>query len=189
MKNFTLTYDEKKVLLATAREVICAELENRNPILAEPDGIMNEACGAFVTIHLDGHLRGCIGHIIARLPLFRTIISNARSSAFGDPRFTPVRLEELSRIDIEISVLSPLWKIEKPEMVVPGTHGIYISRGGRAGVLLPQVPLEQDWSRETFLTHGCYKAGLPGDAWKDDNTIIEVFTALVFGEKNDNSNE
>ena len=182
MEKFTLTESEKKLLLETAREVITAELERRKPTLPEPSGVLKEACGAFVTLHRKGSLRGCIGHIVARLPLFKTIESMAKSSAFGDPRFSPVTAEELEEIDIEISVLSPLWTASGPEEVETGIHGIFITRGFRSGVLLPQVPVEQGWDRDEYLTHGCYKAGLPGDAWKDPATKIELFTAIVFGE-------
>ncbi|MBI9102968.1 MAG: AmmeMemoRadiSam system protein A [Spirochaetales bacterium] len=185
MSDFSLNPSEKKILLESAREIITAYLEKRKPILLEPTGILTTNCGAFVTLHLKGRLRGCIGHIVARLPLYKTIETMAKSSAFGDPRFSPVTKEELDEIDIEISVLSPLYPAESPEDVVPGTHGIFITNGFHSGVLLPQVPVEQAWNREEYLTHGCYKAGLPGDAWRDPATKIELFTALVFGENDE----
>ena len=137
-----------------------------------------------MTLHHKGALRGCIGHITARLPLWKTIESMAEASAFRDPRFPALTAGELEEIDLEISVLSPLWEASSPEEVITGTHGIYITRGFQAGVLLPQVPVEQGWNREEYLTHGCYKAGLPGDAWTEKTTKIELFTAIIFGEAN-----
>jgi AmmeMemoRadiSam system protein A len=106
----------------------------------------------------------------------------ARASAFQDPRFPSLPEEELPDIDIEISVLTPLQKISDPSLVEVGRHGVFIQKGGRSGVLLPQVATEQEWDRDTFLTHTCYKAGLPGNCWKDPHSEISVFSAIIFGE-------
>jgi AmmeMemoRadiSam system protein A len=107
----------------------------------------------------------------------------AAASAFEDPRFPPVRGDELDALSIEISVLSPLERISDVEKIRVGVHGLIMRRGARSGLLLPQVAVEQGWDRDTFLTHTCYKAGLPGDAWKSPDTIIEIFSALVFHEE------
>ena len=174
---------QKGELLKTAREVIVASLEGRSPRLPPAEGLYTRPCGAFVTLHKGGRLRGCIGHIVARRPLLETIEEMARAAAFQDPRFPPVTPEEMAAIDLEISVLSPLETLENPGDLIPGTHGLYLSRGTRTGVLLPQVATQEGWDRETFLTHTCFKAGLPGDAWRDSSTHLQVFTAQVFGEK------
>jgi AmmeMemoRadiSam system protein A len=186
---FTLSANERKILLNLARETIAASFDSREPgakpLASIPDGwdSLRVPCGAFVTLHSHGRLRGCIGNIVGTRPLAETVAAMARSSAFEDPRFPPLKRIELDSIDIEISVLSPLETVDSPDRVIPGTHGVYITKGFRSGLLLPQVATEQGWDRETFLTHTCYKAGLDGDAWKRPDTEIQVFTAIVFGEK------
>jgi AmmeMemoRadiSam system protein A len=107
----------------------------------------------------------------------------ARQAAFSDYRFRPVTNRELAGIDIEISVLTPMRKLERPEEIVVGRDGLSIQRGKDAGVLLPQVPVEQGWDREAFLDHACLKAGLPTGSWKDRDTRLYVFQADIFGEK------
>ncbi len=139
--------------------------------------------GAFVTLHKKGELRGCIGTFRSDKNIDEVVREMALASAFEDPRFSPLQPEEIDEIDIEISVLSPLRKIKDISEIEVGKHGLYISRGFRSGVLLPQVATEYNWNRETFLIHTCLKAGLPEDAWKDPSTRIEVFSAEVFGEK------
>ncbi len=182
--DFNLTEFEKKLLLETARESIAGHLENRKKRYGQPTEKLKTPLGAFVTLHINGKLRGCIGHMMPVYPLFSAIQHLALESAFRDPRFPPLTLEELPHIDIEISVLSPLERIYSIENIKVGTHGILMHNSGRSGVLLPQVPLEQGWNRDEFLTNTCYKAGLPGDCWKDSATEIEIFSAVVFGEKN-----
>ncbi|MBI9105897.1 MAG: AmmeMemoRadiSam system protein A [Spirochaetales bacterium] len=180
--DFTLSEKEKDILLITARERIKADLSGKKPAYPEPTDHLSEVCGAFVTLHKQGILRGCIGNIIGRRPLIETIREMAHSSAFEDPRFPPLRTEELELIDIEISVLSPLWKIKDVSEIETGKHGIYMQKGFSGGVLLPQVALEQGWDRMTFLQHTCMKAGLPVNAWKDPSTVIEIFSAVIFRE-------
>ncbi len=181
--NFKLTDMEKKILLETARESIISHLEKRNAVYTEPKGILTELCGAFVTLHKNGSLRGCIGHMTGTAPLFSTIIDMACSSAFQDPRFSPVTIKEFQEIDIEISVLSPLKRTGNISDIEVGKHGIYMKSGYNSGVLLPQVALEQKWDRDTFLTQTCYKSGLHGKAWKDTGIEIYIFSAEIFGEK------
>jgi AmmeMemoRadiSam system protein A len=138
--------------------------------------------GAFVTLHKGVELRGCIGHLTPRDPLFLTVQQCAVSAAREDSRFLPVKSEELPDISIEISVLAPLQGIRDPLQVKVGEHGLMISRGQRRGLLLPQVATENRWDRGTFLAQACRKAGLPEFAWRDPATRIEVFTAYVFSE-------
>ncbi len=140
-------------------------------------------CGVFVTLHKKGELRGCIGTFRSDKNIDEVVQEMALASAFDDPRFPPLQPEEIDEIDIEISALSPLRKIKDINEIEVGKHGLYITRGFRSGVLLPQVATEYNWDRETFLIHTCLKAGLPEDAWKDPATRIEVFSAEVFGEK------
>jgi AmmeMemoRadiSam system protein A len=179
---FQLTEEEKRALLHTAREAINARLSKTQGKYPPATGTLSAPCGAFVTLRKRGSLRGCIGFVTAARPLAETIREVAVSSAFEDPRFPPLRREELEDISIEISVLSPLERITDPDRIRVGTHGIMIKRGFHSGLLLPQVATEQGWDRDTFLTHTCYKAGLPADAWKDPDSRIEIFSALVFHE-------
>jgi AmmeMemoRadiSam system protein A len=183
--NVMISESDRRALLARAREAIRARLENRNPVY--PDvGLAKETLGAFVTLHksaVPGHrvLRGCIGRMRTDEPLPSTIIAMALSAAFDDPRFPPLRLEELATIDIEISVLSPFEPCKASE-VEPGLHGVYLSRAFHSGVFLPQVASEQGWNREELLTQLCLKAGLEPGAYNAKDASLYRFTATVFGE-------
>jgi AmmeMemoRadiSam system protein A len=179
--SFDVTQEEKSILLRTARESLQAAFRGDSGHLPEPtDNIMTK-CGAFVTLRKEGMLRGCIGNVTPEQALFEAVRDLALSSAFRDPRFPPLEEKELRQVEIEISVLTPLEPI-KPEEVEVGTHGLLMRSGLRSGLLLPQVPVEQGWDREQFLTHTCYKAGLPGTCWQDPDTEIYSFTAIVFSE-------
>lgn len=181
MMRLEMNQEQKDFLLNLARETIKAKLENRKPKTGPVPPELTEEYGAFVTLHKEDRLRGCIGHIVAEGPLNETIEKMALSAAFRDPRFPPLQKEEYEQIDIEISVLSPLEPCKAEEVVV-GRHGLYIKRRGAAGVLLPQVPIEQNWDRITFLDQTCKKAGLTPGCWKDPETELLCFEALVFGE-------
>ncbi|MCX5752828.1 MAG: AmmeMemoRadiSam system protein A, partial [Candidatus Krumholzibacteria bacterium] len=182
--NPELTRDDKVFLLKLARSAIEAECRGTKLAIApSPSPIMREPRGAFVTLKKAGQLRGCIGYIEAIKPLAATIEEMAKAAAFSDLRFNPVRTEEIPDLEIEISVLSPLSEVRDPSTVVVGTHGLIVSRGSNRGVLLPQVPTEWGWDRETFLAQTCAKAGLPEGAWKEKGTRIESFTADVFSER------
>ncbi len=179
-----LTKNDKVFLLKLARSVIEAECKgSKLTVSAPPSPIMREPRGAFVTLKISGRLRGCIGYIEAIKPLAETIREMAKAAAFSDWRFEPVRTEELPAIELEISVLSPLFEVRDPSTIVVGTHGLVVSRGSHRGLLLPQVPVEWGWNRETFLSETCVKAGLPEGAWKEKGTKIEAFTADVFSER------
>jgi len=146
--------------------------------------MLNEPMGAFVTLHENGRLRGCIGNMVGSVPLYKTVADMAIEAATGDPRFSAVTAGELDNMDIEISVLSVLKRVKDASQIqVPG-NGVIVKRGSRTGVYLPQVAVETGWSRDQFLTSLCSeKAGLEPDAWKDPSTELYVFTAEVFGEK------
>lgn len=179
-----LNSEEKKALLGLARKAILRYLKDGGKAeLPEGTPALREKCGAFVTLHKDGELRGCIGNMVGRGPLVETVREMAVAAAVADQRFPGVRAEEMSSIDIEISVLSPMRRITDVSEIEVGKHGILMRRDLNQGVLLPQVATEWGWGRDEFLRHTCLKAGLPADAWKDPGTSIEIFSAQVFGEK------
>lgn len=152
--------------------------------LSESDPALLEEMGAFVTLHERGDLRGCIGNLVGNQPLYLTIRDMAIEAATGDPRFLPVKPSELKDIEIEISALSPLQRIDSTDKIQLGTHGVLVKKGFRSGVFLPQVATETGWSKEEFLSNLCaHKAGLSPDAWKDKSTEIYIFSAEVFSEK------
>lgn len=178
----TLSDDEKQILLKLARDSISARFTETEPPLPPAGGTFNMLCGAFVTLHKQGSLRGCIGYVRGIKPLGEAVRDLAAASAFDDPRFSPVQEAELPELEIEISVLSPLRQIADSAEIEVGTHGIMITRDHHSGLLLPQVATEYGWDRETFLSHTCGKAGLSRDCWKQRNTSIEIFSALIFSE-------
>jgi len=145
-----------------------------------PTDKLREELGAFVTLKIGGHLRGCIGNVQGSGELFRTVWNMAQSAAFEDPRFPPVNENDFDALDYEVSILSPIQVCPDPELVEIGRHGLVMSRDGRSGLLLPQVPVEWQWDRVTFLEQTCAKAGLPSDAWKAPGTTILWFEAIVF---------
>jgi AmmeMemoRadiSam system protein A len=180
-QHMQLSASDKKKLHDIARQSIAAGLEgNFPPPLTNISEVLREPRGAFVTLHLQGCLRGCIGLIEAVKPLAETIQEMALSAAFCDPRFPPLTPKEYHQIDLEISVLSPLQQINDIEAIQVGLHGLYIRQGSCRGLLLPQVATEYGWDRETFLQQTCVKAGLPPMAWKDPETVISVFSADIF---------
>jgi len=184
-----LERSEQRTLLQLARSTVTDYLNRgTDPVVDVADEELTprlESPGAaFVTLRNAGQLRGCIGHIIAVKPLYESVAENAYN-ACRDPRFTrdPVTSRELSHLDIEISVLTPMRRLLDPRAVRVGTDGLLMVRGRNRGVLLPQVPVEQGWDREEFLAEACLKAGLPVDAWRDPQTEIYRFSAQVFGER------
>ncbi len=174
------TPQERALLLQLAREAIVSRLEGREMVAFEPAPHLSEPRGVFTTVYLGDRLKGCVGYPLALMPLYRAVLETARGAAFDDPRFAPLTLAEAPAMGISLSVLSPLRPIAA-EDVVPGRHGLLISRGDRRGLLLPQVPVEHGWDRITFLEQTCRKAGLPLDAWQH-GVQIEAFTAEIFGE-------
>ena len=179
-----LSPDEKQILLKAARESILAEFSEGEVAKVDYKAYpkLKMELGAFVTLHINNQLRGCIGYIIAQKPLFETIVEAAKHSAFGDPRFPELSRAEFDEIEIEISVLSPFETINSYDDIIIGKHGLLLDEGGRA-VLLPQVATEQNFNRAEFLTALCHKAGLYGQYWKERKLNIKVFSALVFSEE------
>jgi AmmeMemoRadiSam system protein A len=181
MKDF-LNPEEQDFLLRLARQTIEAYLKSgkRGRPKSVPEKL-SEKRGAFVTLKVDGRLRGCIGYPVPAKPLAETVAEMALAAATQDYRFPPLQVEELGRLKIEISVLTLPRPVEDASEVEVGRHGIVISEGMDRGLLLPQVPTEYGWDRETFLRHGCLKAGLDEEAWRR-GAKIEVFEAQVFSE-------
>ncbi len=179
-----LNKEEKIYLLKLARETIVHLLKyGEYPKTTPVSEKVQQKFGVFVTLHKNGQLRGCIGYVEGIKPLYEAVMEMAKSAAFRDPRFPPVRMDEVPELEIEISVLSPLKKIKSVEEIKVGEHGLIIQRGFERGLLLPQVATQYGWNREQFLEQTCYKAGLPGNAWKDPETEIYIFTAEIFDEK------
>lgn len=177
--------DQKKRLLQIARESISSYVKDgKKKRFTEDDPALKQDMGAFVTLHENGELRGCIGNMIGHGPLYQTVADMAVEAAVGDPRFSKLSPQEIDTIDIEISVLSPLEKVNDVEDIkIPG-DGVLVRKGFSSGVYLPQVADETGWTKEEFLRSLCaHKAGLPPDAWRDPATEVYKFRAEVFGEK------
>ncbi|TET17196.1 MAG: AmmeMemoRadiSam system protein A [Candidatus Cloacimonadota bacterium] len=178
-----LSKEEKVFLLDVARNSLQAAVQGKPVPKIEPlTERLNEPKGVFVTLTMQGMLRGCIGFIQAVKPLVESVSEMAISAALNDPRFPPVSKEEIDELHIEISVLTPLKKIDDPEIIEIGKHGIYIRKDIFSGLLLPQVATEQGWNRKIFLEQTCRKAGLPPNAYKEPDTDIFIFQALIFNE-------
>jgi AmmeMemoRadiSam system protein B/AmmeMemoRadiSam system protein A len=176
-----LSEQDKKTLHHIAKTVI-ENMARGKPVpeFKVDAPILKESRGAFVTINKRGQLRGCIGYIEGRGPLYKTVEEMAQAAAFRDPRFNPVAEKELPDLEIEISVLTPLRRITDVNEIEVGKHGIYIKKGWYSGLLLPQVATEYGWDRKTFLEYTCQKAGLPTTAWKDKGIEIYIFSADIF---------
>lgn len=176
-----LDESERKALIGIARRALDRYVgTGKVPREEAVPGKLAAPGAAFVTITRNGRLRGCIGYTEAVAPLFKVVQECAVAAATEDPRFPPVSPKELPSLRVEISVLTPSFPI-RPEEVEVGRHGLMVAQGGLRGLLLPQVPVEWGWDRETFLDQTCVKAGLPPSAWRHGATL-RAFTAEVFGE-------
>jgi len=185
-----LSPEEGELLVRLARRTIETYLRSRRkpPAPKVPDKL-RERCGVFVTLTKGGELRGCIGQPLPKMPLVEAVIDSAVSSAVSDPRFLPVTVEELQEVQVEVSVLTPpeLIKVEDPrdhpKHVEIGRHGLIVEWAGRAGLLLPQVPIEWGWDAREFLSQTCMKAGLMPDFWLRRDVRISRFSAQIFSEE------
>lgn len=177
--------EQKKTLLKVARNTVEAVIRRQEITKPESDDLeLNAPCGCFVTLKNHDRLRGCIGQFTSDSPLIELVSEMAKASATSDPRFfaDPITADELEKLDVEISVLSPLKQTDDPMILKLGIDGIYIKKGRASGCFLPQVATETGWSKEEFLSYCCsHKAGLDADAWKDPATKVYLFTAEVFG--------
>lgn len=178
-----LTKTEQKELLKIVRKTIISFISTGNvpPVETASQGLNGEN-GCFVTIKQQKKLRGCIGNFVSDKPLYRLVQEMALAAASRDPRFYPMKPNDLVDFELEISVLSPLRKIDSVDEIQVGQHGLYIIKDSYQGVLLPQVATEYGWDRDTFLKHTCLKAGLPENTWQKECEIF-IFSAQVFGEK------
>ncbi len=187
---------ERRALTTLARRAICDEMHSRHPAFVHSPGTgegdagatgdrLNGPGAAFVTLHLGGELRGCIGYIEYPGLLRSAVDEVARKAAFEDPRFPPLTPDEIGLVEIQISVLSPLRRIQGSEEIQIGIDGLVVELGRRRGLLLPQVATQYCWSAEEFLENTARKAGLPPDAWRDAKAEIYAFSAEVFSEESE----
>jgi len=178
----SLSEEDRLTILAVARQGVLHAVFHGRPAGNFPDtGVFAQQCGLFVTLRDQGKLRGCIGVIEARATLGENLIRCAADAALHDPRFAPMRAEEIEDLHVEVSILSPMLRI-RPEEVEIGRHGLLVERGVRRGLLLPQVATEHRLSREQFLAETCFKAGLQRDAWRDPQTSLYGFECIIVAE-------
>ena len=181
--SFSLSKDEKQFLLKLARKSIFTYLKNHKRDEEEYfSKNLKTPSGAFVTLHLQGALRGCIGYVKPHKPLQDAIADLAISAAFSDPRFPALSEDEYPDLDLEISVLTPLQKISALSEIEIGRDGLVVKNGFNEGLLLPQVATEYKWDAQTFIEQTCHKAGLPSEAWQEDKSEIFSFSAIIFDE-------
>jgi len=180
-----LNNQQRNKLLQIARASINTYLQTGKKMeISETDPILKQEMGIFVTLNKHEELRGCIGNLTASQPLYLAVRDMAVEAAVDDPRFSALTLAELKDVDIEISVLSPLKRVDSADKIELGKHGVLVRKGYQSGVFLPQVATETGWSKEEFLNNLCvHKAGLAQDAWKDKQTELYIFNAEVFSEK------
>jgi AmmeMemoRadiSam system protein A len=178
----SLAEREKQLLLQLARSALTLAVATKPPQQDFPaEEFLQQPAGAFVTLHRRSRLRGCVGQLPGRDTLAEVVAHCARAAALHDSRFEPVQAAELSEIEIEVSVLSPLEDVTL-EAIEAGKHGLVVSQGSRRGVLLPQVANQFNWGPQRFLEETCVKAGLEREAWNDPATRVQAFTAEVFSE-------
>lgn len=179
-----LTRDEQRELLRFAREAIRSELLGQPPVNSSslhPN--LLKPSGAFVTIRVNGELRGCIGYVEPTLPLAEVIADVAVKAATQDFRFEPLSLATLNSSTISISVLTLPQRISSIREILVGTHGVILLQGMKKGLLLPEVAVEHGWTCEEFVEGVTWKAGLSPGAWRDEGTTLSVFTTDVFHEE------
>ncbi len=180
-----LNFDEKKILLSAARNSLLSIFEKVT--IEKPDyekhPVLKSHAGAFVTLTEHKKLRGCIGYIIGDQPVFKTVCEAAIQAAQHDPRFSPIREEELKIISLEISILSEPFSLNNYDEIELGKHGLILEERGRRGLLLPQVPIEHKMNKEEYLDAICQKSGLHRSYWREKELKLKGFTATVFSEK------
>jgi len=180
------TSKEGEKLLNIARNSLRKAFDGKGTNSLDPKSDeLDKKSGVFVTLYLDGELRGCIGFIESNLPLWKSVAEAARLSAFEDPRFPPLGKEELGKVKFEISVLTKPQKIERDILknVKAGKDGLIVEHAGHSGLLLPQVATEYRWNAEKFLEQTCLKAGVQKDSWKEKGCRVYKFQAQIFSQK------
>ncbi len=176
-----LDNEQRSTLLGLARQAIATKFHGTKTSLPT-DPIFQKKHGIFVSLHLNGDLRGCIGFIRGYKPLAQSVVEMAQAAAYQDPRFLPVNADEISHLKIEISILSELIPVTDTDQIVIGRDGLYLEHSKGSGLLLPQVPVEWNWDKDAFLRHICRKAGVPERSWQDPDARLSRFTAEVFHE-------
>ncbi len=182
---FSLTNEEKAYLKELVEWTLLYYFERGgNPAVKEvpapPEGSrLASELGVFVTLNKDGQLRGCIGQIIGRGPLYQTVAQMAVAAAFNDPRFPPLHVDELEEISWEVSVMGPVTRCPDPNQVEVGKHGLFLQKGEHHGLLLPQVASERGWTRKIFLENLCRKAGLAPEDWKEPDAELYWFECVI----------
>ena len=183
LREIMLSKAEAAKLLKIARNAITHQILNETYNLKpREERSINIHSGCFVTIKQNGNLRGCIGNFQSQQPLYQEVATMAVAAASQDPRFPPMNTDDLGNFNLEITILSPLEKIEDTDKIEVGTHGIYIIKGFNRGVLLPQVATEYGWDKKTFLQQTCIKAGLPDNSWQHQETEIYIFSGQIIHE-------
>ncbi|WP_321371511.1 AmmeMemoRadiSam system protein A [uncultured Desulfuromusa sp.] len=178
-----LSKNEATDLLKIARNAIVHQIKNEVYLPdAKKETALNSHSGCFVTITQNGRLRGCIGNFQSQQPLYKEVAAMAVEAASHDPRFPPMSLKDLDNFKLEITILSPLEKIDDTDQIQVGTHGIYMIKGYNRGVLLPQVATEYGWDKEQFLQQTCIKAGLSEKSWQHPETEIFIFSGEIIHE-------
>ncbi len=195
MKNYNeISIEDGKILVKTARTIVTEYLKNKTKITLDKKFESNYSfnSGVFVTLNNPLGLRGCIGYPLPDRKLFDVLIEASIAAATEDPRFPPVKSEELDQITFEVTVLTQPEEIqvsdpkEYPSKIKVGRDGLIVKHGFNSGLLLPQVPVEYSWTEEEFLGHTCEEANLPWDCWKDKETQIQKFEGIVFKEESPN---
>ena len=195
MKNYDeISLEDGKILVKTSRLIVSEYLKNRTKITLDKKFESNYSfnSGVFVTLNNSLGLRGCIGYPLPNQKLFNALIEASIAAATEDPRFPPVKIDELDQITFEVTILTQPQEIlvsdpmEYPLKIKVGRDGLIVKRGPNSGLLLPQVPVEYSWTEEEFLGHTCEKANLPWDCWKDKKTQIQKFEGIVFKEERPN---
>ena len=181
-QTFVLNAEEKRLLREIALNSIKDKLDGKRTRVSEEvrkNATLNRKCGAFVSLHKHGKLRGCMGHFGEDIPLYEIVAEMARYAAFEDPRFPALRRNELDDIDMEISVLTPMRRIQSLDEFQLHRHGIFIKKGYHSGTFLPQVADEVNWTKEEFVGHCSRdKAGIGWDGWRDAE--LYVYEAIIF---------
>jgi AmmeMemoRadiSam system protein A len=178
-----LSTTDRAALLGIARGAILAHLGGRGAPALPTSGPLAEPGGAFVTLHVEGELRGCIGSFEPAGSLAATVAAMAVAAASRDPRFSPLREDEVAALSIAVSVLGPRRPLADHRALRVGQDGLAVKRGWHRGVLLPRVAVEHGWGAEAFLKHVCLKAGLHARSWEEPGTELETFEAEEFGEE------
>lgn len=178
-----LSAAERAALLGIARGTILNLLGAAPAPTLPTSGPLAQPRGAFVTLHVSGELRGCIGTFSPRGSLAETVAAMARAAATEDPRFSRLRADEVAGLTISVSALRTPHLLEDRARIEVGVHGLMVRKGWNRGVLLPKVAVEHGWDAQNFLKHACLKAGLPAIAARDPELVVEVFEAEEFGEE------